>query len=125
MTHSLIAAWWQSQVVLVFNAERHAWELPGGLIDDGETPSQAAIRELEEESGQRASSVSLVGVAEFELTLDSWKEFGALYTADLEELLPFRVNDEATGFVLWDGLADVGNIDALDAALVRLARSRA
>lgn len=32
-------------------------ELPAGLIDDGETPEQAAFRELEEETGYKASNV--------------------------------------------------------------------
>ncbi|KAG6910892.1 hypothetical protein DXG01_006575 [Tephrocybe rancida] len=32
-------------------------ELPAGLIDEGETPEQAAIRELEEETGFKADSV--------------------------------------------------------------------
>jgi len=32
-------------------------ELPAGLIDDGETPEQAATRELAEETGYRATSV--------------------------------------------------------------------
>ncbi|KAJ7684799.1 NUDIX hydrolase domain-like protein [Mycena polygramma] len=32
-------------------------EMPAGLIDEGETPEQAAIRELEEETGYKASSV--------------------------------------------------------------------
>ncbi|KAJ7048078.1 NUDIX hydrolase domain-like protein, partial [Mycena amicta] len=32
-------------------------ELPAGLIDEGETPEQAAIRELEEETGFKADAV--------------------------------------------------------------------
>ncbi|KAF8892653.1 NUDIX hydrolase domain-like protein [Infundibulicybe gibba] len=32
-------------------------ELPAGLIDEGETPEQTAIRELEEETGFKATSV--------------------------------------------------------------------
>lgn len=32
-------------------------ELPAGLIDEGETPEQAAIRELEEETGYKADGV--------------------------------------------------------------------
>ncbi|KAJ7582485.1 NUDIX hydrolase domain-like protein [Mycena floridula] len=32
-------------------------ELPAGLIDEGETPEQAAIRELQEETGFKADSV--------------------------------------------------------------------
>ena len=38
-------------IVLVFNRYRKVWELPGGFIDSGETPRQAAERELPEEAG--------------------------------------------------------------------------
>jgi ADP-ribose pyrophosphatase len=36
-------------------------EIPGGTVDDGDSPQSAAIRELEEETGYTSSSVSLLG----------------------------------------------------------------
>src|SRR5262245_40789255 len=35
-------------------AERYLWELPAGRLDEGETPLQAAKRELAEETGYKA-----------------------------------------------------------------------
>ncbi len=42
--------------------QTESWEFPAGRIDDGESPLQAAQRELEEESGYRAEQLQEIGV---------------------------------------------------------------
>jgi 8-oxo-dGTP pyrophosphatase MutT (NUDIX family) len=43
------------------NSLGSGWELPAGLIDDGETPEQAAVRELYEEVGFKVDSADECG----------------------------------------------------------------
>ncbi|CAO5185508.1 hypothetical protein FAIPA1_50097 [Frankia sp. AiPs1] len=55
---SLVALWTDDgRLLLVFDRRRQRWELPGGMIDAGETPRQAAIRELREESGYQVDDL--------------------------------------------------------------------
>lgn len=51
----------QSRVLLVHNARRDVWELPGGWIDPGESARDCARREFREETGWRANHLSLRG----------------------------------------------------------------
>jgi 8-oxo-dGTP diphosphatase len=37
--------------VMVFNPKRNGWEMPGGKVEPGESPEQAAVREVKEECG--------------------------------------------------------------------------
>ncbi|HWC96525.1 MAG TPA: NUDIX hydrolase [Candidatus Sulfopaludibacter sp.] len=43
------------------SVERYTVELPSGLVDPGETPAEAAKRELLEETGYQAAEVELLG----------------------------------------------------------------
>lgn len=42
-------------------ADSYQLEVPSGFIEEGETPRQAAVRELEEETGYVAKKMALVG----------------------------------------------------------------
>jgi len=50
--------------VLYVRKHKSKWALPGGKIEPGETPAQAALRELEEETGLVAEN--LIYLARFE-----------------------------------------------------------
>lgn len=55
----------QNEVVLVrqfrFGIEQVTLEIPGGLVDPGEDPKDAARRELNEETGYDSEEISLLG----------------------------------------------------------------
>jgi 8-oxo-dGTP pyrophosphatase MutT (NUDIX family) len=50
--------------------ERGAWTLPGGGIDPGEHPADAAVREVHEETGYHAALGALLGVDSLVLSAD-------------------------------------------------------
>ena len=54
--------------VLVLRNERDEWELPGGRLDEGETPEEALVREIQEETGLSASVTSLVDAWVYQVT---------------------------------------------------------
>ncbi|MDQ0337774.1 8-oxo-dGTP diphosphatase [Caldalkalibacillus uzonensis] len=58
--HVVALALYQNQLVFTRHKTR-GMEWPGGKVEQGETPLEAVIRELKEETGGVASSVWLVG----------------------------------------------------------------
>ncbi len=53
-----------------FDSVVEAWQMPQGGIDDGEDPYQAALRELEEETGVKPHLTSLIAETADWLTYD-------------------------------------------------------
>jgi 8-oxo-dGTP pyrophosphatase MutT (NUDIX family) len=53
------------EVVLVEVGERRRWQLPKGLVDRGETPEAAALREIREEAGITGEVEAPLGQVEY------------------------------------------------------------
>jgi len=50
------------RLLLVHKIDNDYWALPGGAMDLGESVAQAAVREVEEETGVKAEVTGLVGL---------------------------------------------------------------
>ncbi|MFY1635290.1 NUDIX hydrolase [Solwaraspora sp. WMMB335] len=116
---SLVVGQHQGCTLLVFNRWRRQWELPGGMIDRGKTPREAAVREFAEETGQDAPVIAYSGLATFRLKPDNRLEYAAVFTAALIGRAPFEPNDEVDAIRWWDG-SDIPNLAVLDAEICRI-----
>jgi len=61
-TVSVLAFDERGRVLLVRHAEGNDWSTPGGMMDPYETPADAAVREMWEETGLHVALTRIVGV---------------------------------------------------------------
>jgi|SRR5690625_304908 len=118
LTHSLVVGKYKGKYILMFNKWRQCWELPGGIIDKGETPKECAVRELFEETNQSVEHLTFKGLMKFKLKPDDRLEYGALYSGEILDVKPFQENEEAEKIVFWDQQSDIGYITEIDEKLL-------
>lgn len=106
----------KDKFLLVYNAWRTCWEIPGGIVEPGETPRAAAVREFFEESGQTAENVRLLGRIRVDEPTKDRVIVGAVFGCDLSDLVPFTPNDEIEAVALWPG--EGLELDPIDRALL-------
>ena len=94
--------------------QRRGVEIPGGHIDDGETPEQAAIREAYEEAGCRVEDVRPLGylrmISEGDVP-DDWGyphpvSYQQFFTGRITNVEPFTPNDECAEPMRFHDLGD-------------------
>lgn len=76
-------------------AGEETWELPGGLVDDGEEPAATARRELLEETGLAARRLVALG--------SHWAEPGRL--ANRHHAFFAECDEQAPGFIAEEGVS--------------------
>jgi ADP-ribose pyrophosphatase YjhB (NUDIX family) len=52
----------QGKILLCHRRDMDAWNLPGGVVEDGELPNDAVIREVFEETGLKVDIERLAGI---------------------------------------------------------------
>jgi ADP-ribose pyrophosphatase YjhB (NUDIX family) len=73
---------------------RELWEVPRGFIDDHETPVEAALRELTEETGLHCAAEDLVSFGTYAPEPGAMAAYGQMFAATRCTGAPRQPNDE-------------------------------
>lgn len=80
----VIYAKYNDRIVMCKHKKRDTWEIPGGHIEEGETPEMAAKRELYEETG--ATDYDLVPAFKYSFEVKNEKVFAILYKGTIKKI---------------------------------------
>ncbi|MCX5140857.1 NUDIX domain-containing protein [Streptomyces sp. NBC_00338] len=95
-----------------FVADQWGWELPGGIVDQGEDPHSTALREVEEETGWRPAGLDHVVTYQPMIGMvDSPHE---IYVGKGAEHVGDPTDIEEAGHVAWVPLSDIPRLMARD-----------
>jgi len=101
LNYVVVAARYLDQWIFVRHRERSSWEMVSGHIEAGESPGQAALRELSEEAGVVNST--LEALCDYEVEAKGKTEYGRFFATEVLELDP-RLEHEIEELVLANAL---------------------
>lgn len=106
------------EILLVEVPEKGGWDIPGGHVEDGEGPVDAAIREVQEETNGQVRDLSLFGYLIFKRVIETeenkdypLKSLIAMYTGDIFDVATDNetLNFEATKLAFFP-VSDVASL---------------
>lgn len=97
-----------NNIVIVHNGKKDTWGLVGGSVEEGETPEETLIREVQEESNMKVISCKPIGYQKVTDTRGIQKPFYQLrYFAIIEPYGPFESDPDLT-------IDKIAEIDPMD-----------
>lgn len=109
------------KILIGFNNWRKQWEIPAGKIEKGESARQAAIRELLEETHQKAENIEFKGL--FKKKRPNGEiVYMAIFLCVKDKIVPFvkKDDDENDEIKLWNLKEDIGYIDEIDLKIIEI-----
>lgn len=102
LSYSVIVASYNGKWIFCRHKARHTWEIPGGHREAGETCMEAAVRELNEETGAINAEVKPITV--YGVENNDRETFGMLFRAEVDVLQPLTGMSEIAEISLCDNL---------------------
>jgi len=110
---AFVLLWRGDEILLIRNSYRSGYTVPSGNIDRGETPRQAARRELAEEVGLEVRESELEYVGEVHLEFERRRDHSSFFELHREPGRPLDLRIDRRE-VVWAEFCPVGRLSEFD-----------